>query len=62
MIFIDTRGRILVNIHSINKIYEFDLGDFEGNHFSLSLFDLHRITLSRSEETGRIVVRLVQDD
>lgn len=61
IIIIGFHNRILANIHSGRKNYEFSFEGYVGNYIRLTLFEPHRITLTRSEETGRIVVRLITD-
>ena len=52
-------NRIAANIHSNNKAYEFCWKDSGGDYFHLALFERHRINLTRSEETDRIIVRFL---
>jgi len=61
ILFFAPGRRIVCNIHSNNKNFEFDFGEFEDGHIRLTFIDAIPITLTQSEETGRIVVRLVTD-
>ena len=53
-------GRVVVcNIHSNDKDYEFDFGEFEDTYIKVYFYQPLPVELTRSEETGRIVVRLL---
>jgi hypothetical protein len=59
ILFLGYGGVIICNIHSPYKDYEFDVGEFYGNHIRFSQYtDQVSVSMSRSEETGCIVARL----
>ena len=61
IVFLGTGRRVVASIHSDNKNYEFDFGEFEDGYIRILTGDHLPITLTRSEETGRIVVRLITE-
>ena len=61
IVFLGAGRRVVASIHSDNKNYEFDFGGFEDGHIRIRATEYVPITLFRSEETGRIVVRLITD-